>query len=196
MSQPQPPSSDQSADNSPASHSCNHGEGPIQQWFERTLWASRWMLVLGVLANIIGAVLMVLVAAYDFVHLIQVFFQIVTGETTLAASRAEVTFVLIEIVDGFLMAGVLFIFGFGLYELFISKISVDHDTDIQGKILNIESIDHLKAKLGNLILMILVVKFFYFSIELKITTVQEITYFAASVCMIGLALYLSHAKKK
>ncbi len=103
---------------------------------------------------------------------------------------------MIEIVDGFLMSGVLFIFGFGLYELFISKLNIAGNFEVQGKILNIQSIDHLKAKLGNLILVILVVKFFYYSVDLKIEGIEELALFAGSVALIGLALFLSQTKLK
>lgn len=166
----------------------------MMRCLEKGLWASRWAIILGVFANIVGAILMVLVACYDFIHLLDVVLQVIIGASQLSEVRSEITLVLIEIVDGFLMSGVLFIFAFGLYELFISKLTVASNFEVHGKILNVKSIDHLKAKLGNLILMILVVKFFYFTTGLEVKNIQDVALYAGAVCLIGLALFLSQFK--
>jgi len=162
--------------------------------FERFIWRLRWVIVIGVLANLISAVGLVLIAGMDFLHLIHLFFDAAMSDHFTLEERNELILVVIELVDGFLMAGVLFIFGFGLYELFISELDIGKEDETKGKILNITSIDGLKSKLGNLIVMILVVKFFYFSVNLEIKDIQSLLYFAISVALVSLALYLGHKK--
>ena len=162
--------------------------------FEILIWRLRWVIIIGVLANLVSAVGLVLVAGLDFLHLIALFIDGLSSGHLTIDQRNELVLVVIELVDGFLMAGVLLIFAFGLYELFISELDIGKEDGTKGKILNIQSIDGLKGKLGNLIIMILVVKFFYFSVNLEIKDIQSLLFFAISVSLISLALYLGQKK--
>ena len=50
---------------------------------------------------------------------------------------------IIELLDGFLLAGVLMIFAFSLYELYISRLEPAQLNPQKGTILNIRDIDTL-----------------------------------------------------
>lgn len=100
----------------------------------------------------------------------------------------------VEIVDGYLLATVMLIFALGLYELFISKIDRAQGAETLSKVLVIESLDDLKARLGKVVLMILIVKFFECAVEIQFGNVLELLYLGAGIALIGLALYLSHAE--
>ncbi len=71
----------------------------------------------------------------------------------------DVVALIIGAVDLYLMALVLFIFSFGVYELFISEIEEFKQTK-QSKVLEVHSLDQLKDKLAKVIIMVLVVNFF------------------------------------
>jgi uncharacterized membrane protein YqhA len=102
----------------------------------------------------------------------------------------------VEIVDGYLLATFLLIFGLGLYELFISRIERAEQSDSASSILIIHSLDDLKARLAKVILMILIVKFFEYAIRISYTTPLELMYLGLGITFIGLALYLAHASEK
>ncbi len=70
----------------------------------------------------------------------------------------DVVALIIGAVDLYLMALVLFIFSFGVYELFISEIEEFKQTK-QSKVLEVHSLDQLKDKLAKVIIMVLVVIF-------------------------------------
>jgi len=59
-----------------------------------------------------------------------------------------------------LIAVVLLIFSFGIYELFISEIDDAENSEVGSKILAIHSLDELKDKLGKVVVMVLIVSFF------------------------------------
>ncbi len=151
--------------------------------------------MLAVAANIIGAGIVICMVMADFVHLLQVVAQVLLSAETLAERRIEILLTLIEVVDQGLLAGVLLIFGMGLYELYISKIDAAEGYCTQSKLLIITSIDQLKSKLGSLIIMILVVKFFSYSLSLKVTTPEDMLMYAASVALLGAALFLTNSKR-
>lgn len=95
-----------------------------------------------------------------------------------------------------MLATVLLNFAPGLYELFISKIDQASEVKNASQVLLIQSLDDLKARLAKVILMILIVKFFEFALDMTFETPMHLLQFAGGLALIGLALYLSHAAEK
>ena len=80
----------------------------------------------------------------------------------------------------------MFIFAFGIYELFISHIdeAVGHS-----QILAISSLDQLKDKIAKVIVMVLVVNFFQRVLHTHFETPLEMLYFALSITALSVGLY-------
>lgn len=181
----------------------------LEKRFEPLLWKTRYFILISVLCSILtGVALIVLVGLLDLTHFIGSmweYLQVSISHSTKATpsmspldARNNLTFTLVEMIDTFLMAGVLFIFGFGLYELFISRISPASGCTPKSKILNIRNIDELKSKLAKVILMILIVKCFYYTVKLpqeNFESVTDVVWLAAVIALIGLALFLSHSSQ-
>lgn len=91
-------------------------------------------------------------------------------------------------VDLYLIAVVMFLFSFGLYELFISEID-DSKNDKSSKILVINSLDQLKDKIAKVIIMVLVVNFFQRVLHTNYTTPLEMLYFSIAIAFLAIALY-------
>jgi len=89
------------------------------------------------------------------------------------------------------MAVVMFLFGFGLYELFISDIDIAK-TSKSARILEIHSLDELKDKLAKVIVMVLVVNFFQRVLHTQYNGALEMVYFALSILALSLGLYFLH----
>ncbi len=157
---------------------------------ESSLWSTRWLMLVTVLAVICGSFALIGFVVSDFIHLLQV----IVSHGFSADVRTEVLLIIIEIVDQALMAGVMIIFGLGIYEIFIDKIDIEGETSPQLLIIN--SISQLKGKLGSLVIMILIVKFLSLSIEMEISTPTDLLMYAASVALLGLALFLTSMKVK
>ena len=88
---------------------------------------------------------------------------------------------------------VLLIFSLGLYELFISDIDQAHGNKASSKILVINSLDDLKSRLAKVILMIMIVTLFEEALNMHIAAPIDLVYMGASIALIALALYLTHA---
>ncbi len=95
---------------------------------------------------------------------------------------------IIGAVDLYLIAVVMFIFAFGLYELFISDIEAAEGKN-GSKLLAIHSLDQLKDKIAKVIVMVLVVNFFQRVIHTNFTTPLEMMYFAGSITLLAVGLY-------
>jgi uncharacterized membrane protein YqhA len=98
----------------------------------------------------------------------------------------------VDVVDGYLLALVMLIFGLGMYELFVSDIGQARGSKASSKILVIDSLDDLKNRLAKVILMILIVRLFEHAFRMQVQTMLDLLYFAAAVALVGLALFLTH----
>lgn len=81
---------------------------------------------------------------------------------------------IIMAIDLYLIAVVLLIFAFGLYELFINKIEVKDES--QSKVLEIHTLDQLKDKLAKVIVMALIVAFFSKVLNMGMKTTQDMLF--------------------
>lgn len=171
----------------------------IEKWFEGALWQSRLIVLLAVVASVLSAIGLVLMATVDAFNMLSHLAHYASSELDgagRAVIRRETVTHVVEIVDGYLLATFLLIFGMGLYELFISKIDQAENSDSASKVLLIQSLDDLKGRLAKVVLMILVVRFFEYALGMKLTTPLDLLQFAAGIALLGLALYFGHLADK
>ncbi|MEW7978121.1 MAG: YqhA family protein [Candidatus Sedimenticola endophacoides] len=167
----------------------------MEQWFENLLWRSRMIVISGVIASMVGAVALFYMASVDAFYMVAHLLHYASPELDMAARailRGETVTHVVEIVDGYLLATFLLIFGLGLYELFISKIDLAEGSETASQVLLITSLDGLKERLAKVVLMILVVRYFEYALGMGFHTSMELLQFAAGIALLGLALYLSH----
>lgn len=171
----------------------------FEQGVERILWSGRYLALVGVVASLAAALATLWMAAVDTVLLVSHALHYarpgLTPEAQGAMRLAAITHV-VEIVDGFLLAAFLIIFALGLYELFVSKIEAAAGTTFAESILHVRSLDDLKGKLAQVVLIMLVVKFFEQAARLRAASPLELLLVAGSVALIGLALFLGGAGRR
>jgi len=164
----------------------------MEKFFEKFLWNSRLILIVAVLSCLVTAASLVILGCGEVFHLVSSLFNHLFDHGS-DVSRDHLILIVIEILDTFLLSSILFIFSFGLYELFIS--SLEDSKTHQSQAFKISSIDELKAKLGKVVVMLLVIKIFAFTIELKPSNILELLYFAVIVLLVAISLWLGHGKK-
>lgn len=167
----------------------------IEAVFERILWDMRLVVIVAVVVSALLSLTMFYVATVDAYitvsHLMHYADPTLNVAARLELRNQTVTHV-VEVLDGFLLATILLIFALGLYELFISKIDLAHETEGASNVLIINSLDDLKNRLAKVILMIMIVKFFEYAINMGFKTPMDLLTFAGGIALIGLALFLSH----
>jgi uncharacterized membrane protein YqhA len=168
----------------------------LETVFEGVLWNSRFVIITAVIGSLLAGFAIFYMATVDvanlFMHAMHYANSGLTDEARKALHDSTVTHI-VEVVDGYLLATVMLIFSLGLYELFISDIDQAHGSKASSKILVISSLDDLKSRLAKVILMILIVTLFQEAIHMKLTTPLDLVYLGASIALIALALYFSHA---
>lgn len=171
----------------------------VEGGFEGLLWGSRYLVLVGVVASLAAAVAMLFMAAVDTVRLVGHALHYAARDVSVeaqAAMRSTAITHVVEIVDGFLLAAFLIIFALGLYELFVSKIEAAEGSDSADSILNVGSLDDLKGKLAQVILIMLVVKVWELVAGVRTASALDVLAVAGGVALVGLAIYLGAAGKK
>jgi len=164
----------------------------MKKMLEKILWNSRYLTLLAVWSCIVGMALLFISSALDMWELLVQFIQVHFMGHEIADFHVLVVSQVITAVDDFLLAIVLLIFALGVYELHISKLDCARDDPAAGKLLQIESLDDLKDRLGKVILMILVVAFFKNVLHVTFDDPLNILYMGGGIFLVSLALYFGH----
>jgi len=164
----------------------------FEKIFEGALWNSRFFTLSAVFFSIIGALILFLIASLDIWHVLTMIFDMIVHHTHPEHLHEDVVADIIGAVDLYLIAIVMLIFGFGVYELFVSKIDAAEDSDNATEVLKIHSLDQLKDKIAKVIIMVLIVNFFQRVLHTDYNGAQEMLYFSGSIFLLALALYYLH----
>jgi len=164
----------------------------LEAFFEGSLWRSRLIVILAVIFGMLGGMALFIVASYDVWDILVDVYKFMFYHYHPEHFHAEIIGGIIGAVDLYLIAVVMLIFSFGLYELFISKIDDAEESESGSKILAIHSLDELKDKLGKVVVMVLIVSFFKKVINMNFSTPLEMLYLAGSILALALALYYMH----
>ncbi|HEX6903292.1 MAG TPA: YqhA family protein [Thermoanaerobaculia bacterium] len=167
----------------------------IESLFEKGLWQSRLVVLVAVLASLAVAFGMFFVSTMDAVGLLgHMLHYPETADADRMEARSSIVTHVVEVVDGYLLATIMFIFALGLYELFVSRIDIAEGSEFAERLLLIRSLDDLKDRLAKVVLLILVVKFFEYALQLEIQTSLELLWLALGVMLVSAALWLTHGK--
>ena len=164
----------------------------IENKFERGLWNTRFIVLISVILSIISSIILFVLGGWDIIQAI-IYNNPVFNENI--NSNNEILFKIISSIDLFLIGIVLLIFGFGVYELFISEIDFAKEK-FADSTLKINNLDQLKNKIIKVIIIVLIVKFFEKVLKLShnFTTPNDLLFFSVSILSICIGYYLINRK--
>jgi uncharacterized membrane protein YqhA len=160
----------------------------FEKIFEGAIWKSRFIVLLAVVFGLLGAFVLFVVASMDIWGVAAYTFNTIVNGLHPDKFHEDIVAGIIGAVDLYLIAVVMFIFAFGLYELFISDIEAA-EGEKSSKILAIHSLDQLKDKIAKVIVMVLVVNFFQRVLHTEFKTPLEMLYFALAIAALAIGLY-------
>lgn len=163
----------------------------FEQFVEKSLWNLRFIVIFSVVFSILASITLFLLGSWEISQSIFYENPIFNPEY----SYNDLLFTIISSIDTFLIGIVLLIFGFGIYELFISEIDFAKDKFSQST-LKINNLDQLKNKIIKVVIIVLIVKFFEKVLKLTahFSTSLDILYFALAILSICLGYYLINKK--
>ena len=160
--------------------------------FENALWSTRFIVLISVVLSIISSIILFLLGGWDIIQAIIYKNPLLNNDIK---TNNELLFNIISSIDLFLIGIVLLIFGFGVYELFISEINFAKDK-FADSTLKINSLDQLKNKIIKVIIIVLIVKFFEKVLKLShnFTTPNDLILFSLSILAICIGYFLINRK--
>ena len=160
--------------------------------FENALWSTRFIVLISVVLSIISSIILFLLGGWDIIQAIIYKNPLLNNDIE---TNNELLFNIISSIDLFLIGIVLLIFGFGVYELFISEINFAKDK-FADSTLKINSLDQLKNKIIKVIIIVLIVKFFEKVLKLShnFTSPNDLILFSLSILAICIGYYLINRK--
>ena len=167
----------------------------LENLFESTLWQGRLFVLLAVIFGMIGGFVLFIVASMDIYNVTLYAYNTIISHAHPENFHSKIVGDIIGAVDLYLIAVVMILFSFGLYELFISKIDIAEKSE-SSKILEIHNLDQLKDKLAKVIVMVLIVSFFKRALHTNYHGALEMLYFAGSIFALAFALYFLHKGKE
>ena len=154
---------------------------------ERALWGSRLLMLVGVAGSILMAVVVLWMSVVDLAVLL----ADTVGYTSApdrSEQRADIIGAVVKIVDGFLLAAIMILVAFGLYELFISRLDPARDGSSGPRVLLVSSVDDLKDRIAKLVVLILVIEFFQRSLQADLSEADDLLRLAAAISLVAIAL--------
>ncbi len=162
-------------------------QGLIERIGEKILWSTRYVVLIGVLSSVLASISLFIVGSFEIGYTIIKEIPLLFDHDD--GAHGQLLVGVIEGIDLYLIAVVLMIFGFGIYELFISKLDIARKyPDVT--ILEIENLDELKQKIIKVIIMVLIVTFFERILEMPYETPEHMLYFAISILALSIGIYL------
>ena len=160
--------------------------------FENALWSTRFIVLISVVLSIISSIILFFLGGWDIIQAIIYKNPLLNNSIE---TNNELLFNIISSIDLFLIGIVLLIFGFGVYELFISEINFAKDK-FADSTLKINSLDQLKNKIIKVIIIVLIVKFFEKVLKLShnFTTPKDLIFFSLSILAICIGYFLINRK--
>lgn len=159
----------------------------IELFIESIIWNFRFFILAPVAFSLLSALRLIMIGTLD-----------IWAGLTLALDHkdpeGEMTIktvaYIIGGVDYYLIGIVLLIFAFGIYELFISEIKIKHQDN--SSILQSNSLEELKGKLVNVIVVALIVSLFKQMLSIEIGQLSDAIYVASAILLISISQYLLH----
>ena len=156
------------------------------------LWNSRYVVAVAVVASIFVSLVLFFISTVAVVQLpghLQGAFdpQLADPKPVFDNVIARIA----SIVDGYLFAAVMLIFGLGLYELFIGKLDVADRSEFAERILIVRNLDDLKDRLAKVVFLILLVKYFEYALRQDADSPLALLYLAIGILLVAIALWFT-----
>lgn len=178
-------------------HEMSNEEPEPGEWenrFETILFNSRFTVLLAVIGILLAAIVMFIKGCIEVIQGIAVFLPDMLAWRPNSQDDTAIILSFIPALENYLFATVLLIMSMGLYELFISKINPKCRTagSRPDHWLMIRDLDDLKSKMGEIVIMILIVNFFKQSFSVTFTQPIDLLVFGASIVLVAVALFVTH----
>lgn len=156
--------------------------------FEHFLWRFRLVTILPVVMSLLGSVTCFILGTQEEIHALNTLFHGYLNPEKSILLLGKV----VGGIDYYVIGIALLIFGYGVYELIISDIDprLQDLSQERRNILSITSLEGLKQKLTNVIIVALIVTAFKLMISFQVQSMSDLLQFCGCVLMLAFSAWL------
>jgi len=171
----------------------NQSHGPVEEVFETALFNSRFLVLIPVMGILAAAVVMFVKGCIEIVQGVRSFLPALSALQPNSRDDTNVILSFIPAIDNYLFATILLIISMGLYELFISEIDPkSRKAGTRPDWLFIKDLDDLKSKVGEVVVMILIVNFFKLSFGIDYARPMDLLALGGGILLVAASLVVMH----
>ena len=166
----------------------NDRRARFESRFEHLLWRFRLVTILPVVMSLLGSVSCFILGTQEEIHALHKLFNGYLNSEKSILLLGKV----VGGIDYYVVGIALLIFGYGVYELIISDIDprLQDLSQERRNILSITSLEGLKQKLTNVIIVALIVTAFKLMISFQVQSISELLQFCGCVLMLSFSAWL------
>jgi uncharacterized protein (TIGR00645 family) len=166
--------------------------GWVEEIFETALFGCRFLVLIPVLGILASSVVMFSKGCIEVVQGGVAFWRLMSFQPT-ALDDKNIILAFIPAVDNYLFATILLIISMGLYELFISEIDPKSRKEkTRPTWLRVYDLDDLTSRIGEVVIMILIVNFFRQSFSMNYEYPLDLLALGGGVLLISGSLVVAH----
>lgn len=167
--------------------------GVIEEVFETILFNSRFLVLVAVIGVLVASIVMFVKGCIEIVQGVRSFWPALLALQPNSRDDSNVILSFIPAIDNYLFATILLIISMGLYELFISKIDPkSRKTQTRPDWIIIKDLDDLKSKIGEVVVMILIVNFFKLSFGIEYARPLDLLLLGGGILLVAASLVVTH----
>lgn len=176
---------------SPQNSADEHGW--VEETFETALFSCRFLVLIPVLGILAAGIVMFLKGCIEVVQGVRAFKLTLASFQPNLLDDKNVILSFIPAVDNYLFATILLIIAMGLYELFISEIDPKSRKEKTRPVwLRVHDLDDLTSRIGEVVIMILIVNFFKLSFTMNYERPIDLLILGGGVLLISGSLVVAH----
>lgn len=158
----------------------------IEHIFEIIIWNCRFFVIIPVIFGLFSSFRFFMLGTVNIIAGFRFDFDLSDPEGEITN---KIISYIISGIDYYLVGIVLLIFSFGVYELFISEIDIRFQGE-KSQILKVTSLEELKSKLVQVIVVALIVSLFKKMLNLPVAQAIDLAYIAFAILLISVSSYL------
>ncbi len=162
----------------------------VEAGFERVLWASRLLVIVGVVVTVALAVGATVLATIDSIRFLGYLLAYMTD--TESGARIDAVTTIVKALDGYLIAALLIVVAIGLYELFIKPIEHATASPSGRRLHQIRDLEDLKQRVGKLVVLVLIGEFLQQALRLPVDQHLDLFYLGVGIALVAAALFLTN----
>ncbi|MES0489303.1 MAG: YqhA family protein [Leptospirales bacterium] len=161
---------------------------------EWLFWQTRFVIFIGVLSGILTTLVLVILGTIDAYDFFATFYKSFGSKKGFTGMGSTALLKGLKMVELFLAATLTMFFSFGIFQVFIHRISRFENDPEAAKGLIVTNIEQFKDKFLKLIHIILITTFFKYTLTVKFSNETDLLYLSGSIFLVAASMYLASKK--